>query len=128
MFCLALARVRHRTVPGLLLIALLVFSFSVAAERVTLQFQYRNAPGVVAAWIEEFEALYPHIDVEWEVRPGGDWQSLLITQMIANTAPDVFEFWGAFGQDLARRGLLLDLRLTSSGTSPKRRSPTFTRW
>jgi len=110
MFCLALARVRHRTVPGLLLIALLVFSFSVAAERVTLKFQYRNEPEVVAAWIEEFEALYPHIDVEWEVRPGGDWQSLLITQMIANTAPDVFEFWGAFGQDLARRGLLLDMR------------------
>jgi len=81
-----------------------------AGERVTLTLQYPNEPGVVAAWIEEFEALYPHIDVEWQVRPGGDWQSVLITQMIANTAPDVFEFWGAFGQDLARRGLLLDMR------------------
>jgi len=75
---------------------------------VTITLYYR-ADGVAEKWIEEFEALYPHINVEFQARPGSGWEDQLLAQMISGTAPDVFEFWGAFGRQLEQRGLLLNL-------------------
>ncbi|HHW09164.1 MAG TPA: sugar ABC transporter substrate-binding protein [Firmicutes bacterium] len=95
--------------------ALLLLSLSagvLAADPVTIRFYYRSGgtrPDVVRAWIAEFEAQNPDIHVEWEVAASG-WQDKLVVAMAAETAPDVVEFWGNFAQQLARKGMLLDLR------------------
>lgn len=88
-------------------------SLRAAAAPVTIKFNYRNvsvgAERLVKAWIAEFEQLHPEIKVEWTVA-GSGWEDKLLVEMAAGTAPDVTEFWGAFAQRLAHRGLLLDLR------------------
>lgn len=78
----------------------------------TIHFYYRSGgvrDQLVQAWIEAFEAQNPDVHVEWI--PAVDaWQDKLLVEMAAGTAPDITEFWGDFGQKLAREGLLLDLR------------------
>lgn len=81
-----------------------------AQEQVTITLLYRqDGTGTAERWIEEFEALHPHIKVEWQPRTGSDWQEKLLLEMMAGTAPDVFEFWSPFNQQLRQRDLLLNL-------------------
>ncbi|HEX6970802.1 MAG TPA: extracellular solute-binding protein, partial [Limnochordia bacterium] len=55
--------------------------------------------------IEQFETEHPNIHVEYR----SDWDPQKITvQMAAGVAPDIFEFWGAFGYAWAQEGSLLD--------------------
>lgn len=95
--------------------AVLVFALCAAAygqEPVTIRFQYRTGEGraeAVAAWIEEFEALYPHIKVEW-YQPPSDYRERTLISWASGTGPDVIELWGDFAQDYARAGVLMDLR------------------
>lgn len=95
------------------LVLLTVVAASVYAEPVTIRFNYRGGSEartrVVQEWIAEFERLHPDIKVEWEI-PTSDWQQKIIVGMATGTAPDVTEFWGNLAQELARPGLLLDLR------------------
>lgn len=56
--------------------------------------------------IDRFEALYPHIDVEWRVRLSLDQ---LITQISVGDAPDIFAESGADLRTLADMGALYDL-------------------
>lgn len=103
----------RRGVMGVALCLLLVVAAAAAlAQTTTIRFHYRGGGArteVVQAWIQEFERRNPDIKVEWE-QPTGDWQDKLIVAMATGTAPDVVEFWGSFGQQLARNGWLLDLR------------------
>src|SRR5690606_31435588 len=103
----------RRGVMGVALCLLLVVAAAAAlAQTTTIRFHYRGGGArteVVQAWIQEFERQNPDIKVEWE-QPTGDWQDKLIVAMATGTAPDVVEFWGSFGQQLARNGWLLDLR------------------
>lgn len=107
---------RHKHLLGMrtLVVALLLLMVgaSALAEPVTIRFHYRGGGArseVVEKWIEEFEKANPDIKVEWEV-PSSGWQDKLLVSMAAGEAPDVVEFWGNFGQQLARNGWLLDLR------------------
>lgn len=59
--------------------------------------------------IEEFERRNPHIKVNYQPLTG-DWIDRLTTEMIAGTAPDVFEMWGDFAVNWAEIGALLDLQ------------------
>lgn len=96
----------------LLAVFVSLFSVSVFAETVTIRFNYRGGAARTAsveAWIAEFEKLHPNIKVEWELATG-NWQEKLIVGMATGTAPDITEFWGNTAQELARSGLLLDLR------------------
>ena len=51
----------------------------------------------------------PHIKVHYQPLTG-DWIEKLTTELIAGTAPDVFEMWGDFAVNWAENGLLLDLQ------------------
>ncbi len=59
--------------------------------------------------IAEFERRNPHIKVHYQPLTG-DWIEKLTTELIAGTAPDVFEMWGDFAVNWAENGLLLDLQ------------------
>jgi multiple sugar transport system substrate-binding protein len=107
---------RHRVRLSVVLLlvcglVLVVGSLSCAKDQVSITLQYRpdrTGSGLVDEWIREFERNYPHISVKWQVWVGG-WQNKLLTEMLAGTAPDVFEFWSPFNQQLRQRGLLLNL-------------------
>lgn len=93
-------------------VVVLLMAATAFAEQVTIRFNYRGGAARTAsveAWIAEFEKLHPNIKVEWELATG-NWQEKLIVGMATGTAPDVTEFWGNTAQELARNGLLLDLR------------------
>jgi len=80
-----------------------------AKEQVTISLLSQTASAdCVAVQIAEFEKLHPHIRVESLFMTGG-WQDKLVTEMLAGTAPDAFEFWSPFNQQLRQRGLLLNL-------------------
>ncbi|MEN6480204.1 MAG: extracellular solute-binding protein [Anaerolineales bacterium] len=56
---------------------------------------------------EEFESNHPDIKVQVEPCPEG-WEQKILTEMIAGTAPDVFEAWGNIFYNWVERDLLLD--------------------
>ncbi len=96
----------------IVILTIMLLGTTASAEKVTLRFHYRGGAlqeQTVKAWISEFEKRNPDIHVEWEPA-SGNWQDKLLLNMLAGTAPDVTEFWGDFAQNLARQGLLLDLR------------------
>jgi multiple sugar transport system substrate-binding protein len=107
---------RHQVLISVISVAvchllLVMSSVAWASEQVSITLQYRpdrTGSGLVDEWIREFERNYPHISVKWQVWVGG-WQNKLLTEMLAGTAPDVFEFWSPFNQQLRQRGLLLNL-------------------
>ncbi len=105
---------RHRVRLSVVLLlvcglVLVVGSLSCAKDQVSITLQYRQAGSDVAAeWIREFQKLYPGITVTWQPMTGS-WQDKLLTEMLGGTAPDVFEFWSPFNQQLRQRGLLLNL-------------------
>ena len=90
---------------------LVVASHTNAKEQISITLQYRQhdaGAAVTAEWIEEFGKLHPAIGVTWQPMTG-NWEDKLLTEMLAGTAPDVFEFWSSFNQRLRQQGLLLDL-------------------
>lgn len=92
-------------------VAILLISAAVSAK-VTITVQYRGGDTrarTVAAWIEEFEAMHPDINVEWLQSPSG-YTEKTIMSWAAGTGPDVTEIWGDWAQEYARAGVLMDLR------------------
>lgn len=102
-------------IVGMLIFMLFLMGVAMAEDPVTIEFYYRNEAGAaetVAEWIEVFEARNPDIRIEWIPATGSrrEWEDRLLVQIAAGTAPDITEFWGYFGHQLARQGMLLDLR------------------
>ncbi len=58
---------------------------------------------------EKFMAEHPEIKVELEPNPDG-WVEKLLTQMVAGTAPDLFEAWGNILYEWVDRNLIFDLQ------------------
>lgn len=102
-------------VSAVVVSAVLVLAWSLVAlgaEPVTITFQYRTGEGraeTVEAWIQEFEAMHPHVKVEW-LQPPSDYRERTLISWASGTGPDVIELWGDFAQDYARAGVLMDLR------------------
>lgn len=68
-----------------------------------------SSENYVEGVIQEFERLNPDIKVTFQPLTG-DWMNKITTEMIAGTAPDVFEMWGDFAVNWGESGMLLDLR------------------
>lgn len=62
----------------------------------------------VRAVLQDFSEQHPGIEVEY-MPLTGSWQDKLTVEMVAGTAPDVFEMWGQFANDWADKGMLMDL-------------------
>ncbi|MGI6081452.1 MAG: ABC transporter substrate-binding protein [Limnochordia bacterium] len=90
----------------------LAFSMTATAKSVKLVFQYRGGglrTEAAEAWIAEFEAENPDIEVEFYPAPSGFTERTMIS-WIAGVGPDVTEVYGDWGQDYARNGMFADLR------------------
>lgn len=78
------------------------------AKRMDSHGSIAGGKGYIETVIEEFERQNPDIKVSY-LPLTDSWQDKLTTQMIAGTAPDVFEMWGDFAVNWAESGMLLDL-------------------
>jgi multiple sugar transport system substrate-binding protein len=82
-------------------------------EQVTVRFMSRagadNIPTYEKVIREDFESANPNIKVSIEPAPDG-WVELMLTQMVAGTAVDIFQAWGNIFFQWTERGLLLDLQ------------------
>lgn len=102
----------------LLCVAIGVWAFAATAlaEQIEITFAKRydahgsleSGMSYVERVIAEFERRNPHIKVKYQPL-AGDWIDRLSVELIAGTAPDVFEMWGDFAVNWAENGLLLDL-------------------
>ena len=108
----------------------LALSALTAAKPVKIVLQYR-AGGLrteaAEAWIAEFEAENPDIEVEFYPAPSGFTERTMIS-WLAGVGPDVTEIYGDWGQDYARNGMFADLRPYVQRSLPKKTSSTFGRW
>ncbi len=105
-------RLKARLGSTLLVLAIAAALFSnvaAAQQPVQIDFQFRDV-ALAQRWIEEFEALNPHIKVNYIQAPSGQYTAETIIRWAAGVGPDVVEVWGSFAQDFARAGALLDLR------------------
>ncbi|MFW5785674.1 MAG: ABC transporter substrate-binding protein [bacterium] len=59
--------------------------------------------------IEEFEAQYPNVTVEWVDVPWGDMETKILTAAASDTMPDVANLNLPFSQKLAQNGRLVDM-------------------
>ena len=57
----------------------------------------------------DFREEFPNIQVQVEPAPEG-WIDLLLTQMVAGTAPDIFQAWGNIFFNWTERDLILDVQ------------------
>ncbi len=80
-------------------------------EPVTVRFMTRSGADYIPSYeriiAEEFESRNENIKVSLEPAPDG-WTDLLLTQMVAGTAVDLFEAWGNIFFNWTERDLLLD--------------------
>ncbi|MGI6148472.1 MAG: sugar ABC transporter substrate-binding protein [Firmicutes bacterium] len=85
-----------------------------AQEKVVLKYMtWVNAQG--AEWIQEdfiepFQELYPHIEVQHEYVPFAEYWRKLMTMYAAGDAPDLMHMSVGYVYDYADRGLLLNLQ------------------
>lgn len=83
------------------------------SEVKTVRFMSRagadNIPTYEKVIKEDFESQNPNIKVSIEPAPEG-WVELMLTQMVAGTAVDIFQAWGNIFFNWTERGLLLDLQ------------------
>lgn len=102
-----------KTIFSILLIFLiLLVSFNVMAEEVTLKFMGWEASPLetesVKQGLEEFMKQNPNIKVEY-TPVAGDYRAKLLTMMAGNAAPDVFFIAADYYNSFQERGVLYDL-------------------
>lgn len=81
-------------------------------ETTVVRFMSRSGPNLGAyqdTMSNEFRAEFPDIEVQVEPAPEG-WIDLLLTQMVAGTAPDLFQAWGNIFFNWTERDLILDVQ------------------
>ncbi|MFW6030709.1 MAG: ABC transporter substrate-binding protein [Halanaerobiales bacterium] len=97
----------------LLIFLILLLSFNVMAEEVTIQFMGWEASPLeteaVQNGINEFMEENPDINVEYTPIPESEYNSRILTMMAGETAPDVFFLGSHVYRDYAERGVLENL-------------------
>lgn len=98
---------------GCLLVLVLVSSFAVSAEQITLKYMIWD-PGIKDTEINEvikpFEAANPNIKIDFEAIPWEAYWQKVQTLSAAGTPPDVFNMSVAYAWDFANKGLIKNLQ------------------
>jgi len=102
-----------RLIAFLFLIAVALGCSMVRAQtdgKVKLKWVFRYQEAADAA-LERFYEQYPNIEIDtYDMYNAVQWDmSKFIVQMVAGTAPDVYEMWPPHAREWMERGLLLDL-------------------
>lgn len=107
-------RWRHMVVVTQLVVvlSLVLAAHAMAAEKVKLRYftWATNASIIIEDWIEPFQKVYPHIEIEYEAVPFAQFHEKLLTYCLAGDPPDIVHISVGYVNEFARRGLLVNLQ------------------